>query len=252
MSPSEQAAAHDANFIGTFGLIARLIEGGSLERVRGITVAVTGTPVPFFNAAWASATTTAEDLGQAVARLRAANVPYVVHVPAETVPAAKAALGLGLTFAGRLPCFALEPGPLPEAPPDLVIERVGRANLDAFLTATEAGFDMPRSLAAQLYPIAFTEDERVHAFVGSLSGVPVATSLAVRTGDTVGIYSVATVPEARGRGIGTAMTWHLLRDADPGWTLAVLQASDMGRPVYERMGFTLVREFDEYVGPPAI
>ena len=84
-----------------------------------------------------------------------------------------------------------------------------------------------------------------------MDGAPVATSLAVRTGDTVGIYSVATAPEARGRGIGTAMTWHLLRDADPGWTLAVLQASDMGRPIYERMGFRLVREFDEYVGPPA-
>jgi predicted GNAT family acetyltransferase len=74
---------------------------------------------------------------------------------------------------------------------------------------------------------------------------PVATALSVRTGDVVGIYSVATLPEARGHGYGTALTWMTLADAEPGVRAAVLQASPMGRPVYERMGFRLVREFVE-------
>ncbi len=251
MTPAEQAAAHDANFTGTFALIAGHTASGFAERVAGVPVASLGVPVGFFNAAWPSAETTRDAMIEVVARLRATALPFVVHVPASTSTLATAAARAGLAPAGRLPCFALEPRGVPDPPAELAILRVDSSNIDAFWQATEEGFEMPRSLVEVMYPTSILGEQSVRAFVGSLDGKPVATSLAVRTGDTVGIYSVATAPEARGRGIGTAMTWHLLRDADPGWTLAVLQASDMGRPIYERMGFRLVREFDEYVGPPA-
>jgi hypothetical protein len=57
----------------------------------------------------------------------------------------------------------------------------------------------------------------------------------------VGIYGVATPPDARGRGYGEAMTWAatLCRPDLP----ATLQASPMGRPVYDRMGYRTVAEF---------
>ena len=70
------------------------------------------------------------------------------------------------------------------------------------------------------------------------NGQPVATALAVVDGDAVAIYNVATLPEARGRGIGGAITLAALRDARLGGaTLGVLESSEMGYGVYRRIGF---------------
>jgi len=56
---------------------------------------------------------------------------------------------------------------------------------------------------------------------------------------------VATLPEARGRGYGEAVSWAatLCRPELP----ATLQASSMGRPVYERMGYRSVADFTLWV-----
>src|SRR5215831_2576591 len=63
-------------------------------------------------------------------------------------------------------------------------------------------------------------------------------SYAVSFGSTGWIGNVAVAPEARGRGIGTAVSeaavdW--LRQA--GVTTVLLTATEMGRPIYERLGF---------------
>ena len=58
------------------------------------------------------------------------------------------------------------------------------------------------------------------------------------TGDLVGIYSVATVPDARGGGLGRAVTLAAMRDgATAGARHAILESSSMGLPVYSRLGF---------------
>lgn len=250
MTPSEQAAAHDANFAETFRLIADHLAGGWSAVVAGVPVAVTGVPVAFFNAAWPAPGTTPAELATAVSRLRETGAPFMVHVPAEVPALAEAAAADGLSYGGRLPCFAIEPVPIPDAPGGLRIERVTEANLAAFWSAISDGFGMPAPLVEQLYPATLIQQPSLRAFVGWLDDRPIATAASCRTASTIGIYSIATAPEARGRGIGTAMTWKLLGDAEPGWRVATLQASAMGRPVYERMGFRLVRELDEYVSTP--
>ena len=47
-------------------------------------------------------------------------------------------------------------------------------------------------------------------------------------------------PDARGRGYGAAVTAAAMRQTGAPASLAILQASAMGRPVYERMGFRTV------------
>jgi len=74
--------------------------------------------------------------------------------------------------------------------------------------------------------------------LGTLEGRPVATSLLVLRGGLAVAWLVATLREARGKGIGTAMTRELLLLArDMGYDLAVLQASELGLPIYEKLGF---------------
>ncbi len=53
-----------------------------------------------------------------------------------------------------------------------------------------------------------------------------------------GIWNVATVKEARGQGLGSAIVWQALRDArQMGYQIAALESSKMGYPVYRRLGF---------------
>jgi GNAT superfamily N-acetyltransferase len=248
MTPAEQAAAHDRNFVAALSLIASTAGAGSTTQVGAIPVAITGFAAAFFNAAWVVEPPDPRDLREVVAVLRASGLPFTLHVRSDLPDVIAGAPAIGLTAEGRLPCFAIEPGPIPPAPRALAIERVDLRGWDAFRDVTAEGFGMPLAAVEVLYPPGLLDDSRVRAFVGSVDGRKVATAVSVRTGTTIGAYSIATVPDARGRGFGTALTWHLLADADPGWDVAVLQASEMGRPVYERMGFKLVREFAELVG----
>jgi len=63
-------------------------------------------------------------------------------------------------------------------------------------------------------------------------------------GSTGGIYYVATPEEHRGRGAAAAVTsWLVNYLMDGGATHVVLQASDAGLPVYQRLGFRTVETY---------
>lgn len=75
-------------------------------------------------------------------------------------------------------------------------------------------------------------------YTAYLNGKAVAASLLFKGAGTAGLYAVGTLPEARGRGIGTAVTLKPLQDArEQGYQVGVLFASHMGYPVYRRLGF---------------
>ena len=76
---------------------------------------------------------------------------------------------------------------------------------------------------------------------------PVVSGLRWQTGRTVGVYSIATVGAARRRGYGAAMTARIVADGvAAGCDVAILQASEMGRPIYERLGFRTVVHYRSY------
>ena len=66
-------------------------------------------------------------------------------------------------------------------------------------------------------------------------------------GDTAGIYWVATAEQHRGRGFGVVITRSAVDEAARrGCCMVGLQASPLGKPVYERMGFGVVSEYATY------
>jgi ribosomal protein S18 acetylase RimI-like enzyme len=75
-------------------------------------------------------------------------------------------------------------------------------------------------------------------FVAFVDDGPVATTSVLMGGDVAGIYMVGTLTEARGRGIGAAVTREAMRFARVrGATQAALQSSELGYGVYRNLGF---------------
>jgi GNAT superfamily N-acetyltransferase len=79
----------------------------------------------------------------------------------------------------------------------------------------------------------------VHLYVAGLDGEPAACLVAEDHHETdCGIYWVATLPEARGRGLSTALMRKAVADGhDRGCLTSTLQATKLGLPVYERVGY---------------
>jgi GNAT superfamily N-acetyltransferase len=85
----------------------------------------------------------------------------------------------------------------------------------------------------------------VRYYLGYQNGRPVAVSTLFLAVGVAGIYNVATLPAARGKGLGTALTLAPLLDAkSAGYQVGVLQSSYMGYSVYRRMGFWQVCTMD--------
>jgi ribosomal protein S18 acetylase RimI-like enzyme len=75
-------------------------------------------------------------------------------------------------------------------------------------------------------------------YVAQADGVPAAALVVVPEHGNCEIVLVATVPEARGRGLAGELMRLALREARAdGCTTTTLEASAMGEPVYARMGY---------------
>jgi GNAT superfamily N-acetyltransferase len=134
---------------------------------------------------------------------------------------------------------------------DLMIRKVATPEeLRDFQEAGEKGFSLPTGAG----PYVMTEQTfrlpEIEMFLGYSEGKPVCTSMLFQTGDIAGIYWVSTLPEYRRRGFGEAITLRaVIAGKNRGCTLANLQASAMGKPVYERIGFDNPYDYLAYRSP---
>jgi GNAT superfamily N-acetyltransferase len=152
----------------------------------------------------------------------------------------------GWEQAGTPPLLRLPPGvALPPAPPELRVERVRDA----------AGARAWEAVAVRGYPFAECEpvapgalvdervlrDPRLRLWVGWVGDLPVCASAAFVAAGLSAVTMVVTVPAMRGRGYGAAIS-ATAAESEPGLP-ALLTASDLGAPGYERLGFRRVGRF---------
>ena len=131
-------------------------------------------------------------------------------------------------------------GSLPRAPEGLqVCEVTDECVLNDFNHVVVDGYPAPPG--TRIAGKAILEEPRFRMWVGYQDGRPVATSACAIACGLNGVTLVATLPEARGRGYGEGMTWRATL-ADPALP-SMLLASDLGRPVYERMGYVAISRF---------
>lgn len=133
-------------------------------------------------------------------------------------------------------------------PTELHIRRVAdSAGVDAHRLVATAGFGTRPEVASGTSCLDLLDQPGCVIYVGYQDGEPVVSGLGWRTGRTIGVYSIATIESARRRGFGAAMTVRIMADGvAAGCDVAVLQASQLGRPIYERLGFRTVVTYRAY------
>jgi N-acetylglutamate synthase len=162
----------------------------------------------------------------------------------------------GMSTSHGDPGMLLSPIPRVPAPPaDLhVVPATDRGSLRDFTRACAQGFGLPTFAVRAVLgrsPPAPSGDIPVVFLVGYRGAAPVATSATVVTDRTAGIFMVSTVPKERRRGFGEAATWSAVEwGRQRGCDTAYLEATRMGAPVYEKMGFRMVEEYPEWSSDP--
>jgi GNAT superfamily N-acetyltransferase len=149
----------------------------------------------------------------------------------------------GLSLLGHPPMMIRAPGPDASGagiPPEGVeiVEVEDSAQLADFERTLVAGYPMSAA-GALVIPDLLGDPFRL--FLAYDGSDPIAVAGASLFHGIAEIDWVATIPAARGRGVGAAVTW-AATTADPSRP-AVLLSSDPGRSVYERLGYLPIARF---------
>jgi len=181
-------------------------------------------------------------------RMRAHRVPGSWHVAPSMCPPD---LGMrlvahGFQYGGDDIGMAVELSTLPEevpAPADFVIESVrDDAGLTVWVETLGSGFGegpVEAGWVGEMYRrLGLGDRGPWRHYLGLLASEPVATATSFIGAGVVGVYFVFTVERARRRGIGAGITLAALQEARGlGYEVGVLGSSEMGYPVYRRLGF---------------
>jgi GNAT superfamily N-acetyltransferase len=254
MTASDRLATADANLISAFDLVRMHAADprGGRSRFGAVDAIAVGIASAFFNPVLALDPGSAPaDALAGIAWVEARGLPVSIQSREDhgaDVRAAVEAQGL-VADPWVTPVMVLDPIPTAPPPPSGVVIRTGGPELgEDFHVALES-----REVFRRIFGPAFLADPRVIVAVGYLDAEPVSSAAAIRSGSTIGIYAVGTREKARRRGIGRAVTWAAISAGVEAWTgtIAVLQSSEMGVPVYRSMGFEAVGGYIEHARPKA-
>jgi ribosomal protein S18 acetylase RimI-like enzyme len=183
-------------------------------------------------------------IAETLARFRARGVPMLWLVTPSSEPSdlAQRLEAHGLMCAERAPGMALELGALYEPSPatDRIVRLASsESELDDFMDVFAKGFDLPQAAVAGFGLIFRGRDrDRFRHYVAYERDRAIAVASLFRDQGVAGIYNVTTLPEARGRGYGSAVTFAALYDGRAhGCHLGVLTSSEDGYSIYRKMGF---------------
>ena len=196
---------------------------------------------------------------------RAPGLPFCWNVGPASRPSDLSARiqALGPDRTGGMPAMAIDLSSALDSPAlsgGAVIERVGdMPALDRWAAAYRDGFGLPPGFVAALHnayaTIGFDSKAPFRHYVALLRGKPVASATMFchdgpspeRSRRVASLWHITTLPDARGQGIGAAMTVVPLQDArELGCRTGILYASEMGTPLYQRLGFRELFRLEQF------
>lgn len=112
-------------------------------------------------------------------------------------------------------------------------------------------FEIAWPVAKAIYGSETYWSRDITGWLGLVDGNPVSAALVVEGEQSIGLYSVATLPEHQRKGYSEALMRHALEECRrrTGLRCMVLQATRQGYSLYERMGFHTVTRYRVYRAP---
>lgn len=139
---------------------------------------------------------------------------------------------------------------LPRCPQLKIISIEDESTLQEWIQIASRGFQIDETFK-QVWHDLFVDtifQPRYRTFLAVLDGKPVGTSQLFLSAGVAGIYNVTVIPEARFKGIGSAVTLApLLFARRLGYRTGVLQASRQGYGVYRHLGFQDLGKLSVYL-----
>jgi len=184
----------------------------------------------------------------ALAHFRSLNIKRITWLAQEGTLSGEVKKSLtahGLTFRESLgSVMAIDLTGLPERVPqpagfEIIPVETGEG-LKVWIHTMSLGFGVSPEFEPDWYDFLTVAacDLPFRPYLACLKGKPVGTSQLFTSAGVAGIYNVTCLPEARGQGIGTAVTHAPLQDARGlGYKVGILQASALGYPIYRKLGF---------------
>jgi N-acetylglutamate synthase len=215
--------------------------GGTLHEHDGVLSCLTGLDFAPFNPSLierspvdpAAALVAAEEV------YRGTGLPFGIDLEPSLHPDVRSAAEVtGLRTVESRPGMTAVPSEVVDVPaPRGVVIGPAREHLDAVADVATAGFGGELVTNRGFVASAVFDDPRARIYLAWLDGRPVATVETSIDDGMLGVFGVATVPDARRTGIGAAVTAFAVRDRAADADLAYLQSSDDGHGVYARLGF---------------
>ena len=246
--PGATAAA----LLDAWVLLGERLPFGWSERVGPAAAIATGIPAPTLNGVWCAGHADPAGITRLLNRVAATGLPHCLQFPTGTTTLAVLAMDRGLRRIEDIPLMRLDARPTggpsisagrASTTGGFAIRRLAPSEARLHARIAAAGFQAPEGFFTPLVGPEIAEERSVTCYIGEVGGRPVTTGLAVRAGDHVGVFNVATPPEQRGRGFGSAITAGIVADAVAGEVFgdgarwAWLQSSAAGHGVYRRLGF---------------
>lgn len=137
--------------------------------------------------------------------------------------------------------FALKKG-LPISNTLRVVEVKNIEEVQSWAKVSSIGFDIPSFVEKAWFDVHVSvglgDDAPWRLYLASVDEKPIATSALYLGAGVAGIASVATIPEARRQGAGTAVTRYPLMEARRrGYKIGVLWSTEEALGVYRTLGF---------------
>ena len=204
--------------------------GGRVHREAGLTLSDAGSPCLFVNHA-DSALPVDVELARRIVEFFPQG-PFLLLTPRHTDDLRPA----GLTLMGHPPFMVRAPGgAAPPLPAEVTVDEVSTpTELAIWDRVLAEGFPVPASPA----PPSLLGGGVPRFWLARVDGEPAAVAASYTAHGVTDVEMVATLPAFRGRGVGAAVTWAATL-AEPS-VPSVLISSDLGRSVYERMGYLAV------------
>jgi ribosomal protein S18 acetylase RimI-like enzyme len=260
--PISEYAAVEQNLRAAMQFFGRASGCGAVEEREGILMIDSGVNYAVFNIAML--TTPVANLQQLDRRVATASSWFAERrtrwsqwICDDHVPANQRRGVADVFYRHHLRPLTEAPGMLAPAlrPPDRALPVIRWRRVDdaqtrvEFAHLTTVCFDIPFVTAQMIYQPEAAWRGDYQGYIGYVNNKAISMLATVAAADSIGIYSVGTLPEMRRHGYAEILMRNVVDDVRKrtGLSRIVLQATRAGYPMYRKLGFRETTRFNVYL-----